>query len=89
MSERRDRLIHTLLGAGTLVWEDDFKMRFEVDGGPVLRFSWAMIGIGTPTITAGANGTSNWSAPRRNGTGPRSGRRTERFTRLEPMVRRR
>ena len=23
-------------------------MRFEVDGGPVLRFSWAMIGIGTP-----------------------------------------
>jgi hypothetical protein len=23
-------------------------MRFEVDGGPVLRFEWAMIGIGTP-----------------------------------------
>ena len=48
MDERRDRLIHTLLGAGTLVWEDDFKMRFEVDSGPVLRFKWAMIGIGTP-----------------------------------------
>lgn len=46
--ERRDRLVHPLLGPGTLVWEDDFKMRFEVDGGPVLRFSWAMIGIGTP-----------------------------------------
>lgn len=47
-TERRDRLVHRLLGPGTLIWEDDFSMRFEVDGGPVLRFEWAMIGIGTP-----------------------------------------
>ena len=46
--ERRDRKVHPMLGAGTLIWGSAMSMRFESDGGSTLRFDWARLDVGTP-----------------------------------------